>query len=158
MAIMTRWSKTFSGTRTRCGRDFIKAAPVLQTEVQTPQPRQDCSLRTAHFFSLVPSVLLAIVIASTGHALAHLPQPLHLDRSTSMMKLEVMIPGRESSILIDCMTWQQHPQQLQMNATLFWTLSAVWARPASLLFVRMAIASFFVMDRAIPFLARLSDA
>jgi hypothetical protein len=89
MAILC--SKTDSGTSTLCGRGLIVTAPVLQTVLQTPHPRQKFSERTAHFFFFCPSVFSSIPIAPTGHAFTHRPQPLHFERSRSETQFDRIV-------------------------------------------------------------------
>ena len=93
MAIATLWSKTVSGTSTLWGRDLIVAAPVGQTVLQTPHPRQISASQAANLVCFSPSVVSSILIASTGHALTHLPHPLHFERSISTIQFDVTMPG-----------------------------------------------------------------
>ncbi len=79
-------------------------------------------------FGLWGSFADTSVIASTGQALTHLPQPLQRSTWTCGMKLVVWTgssrPKRRAAIIAS----QQQPQQLQMNATPRCTFSPNWTR------------------------------
>ena len=83
MAMSTeRWSVS-TGVTTRVGRGSSQSPFVGQTRVHTPQPRQMSALSSARRLrGLAGSLAFTRVIASTGQASTHLPQPLQVVAST----------------------------------------------------------------------------
>jgi hypothetical protein len=67
-----------------------------------------------------------MLMASTGQALAHLPQPLQASSSTTGRKLVVCTGMQRPNLRAAIMASQQQPQQLQMKLTRSRTFSPNW--------------------------------
>src|SRR3990167_229135 len=112
MAIITARRTESTGVITRLARASRRRPSVGQERTQTPQPRHRSSWSVAlRRFGLCGSLADTSAIASTGQAVTHLPQPLHLSASIDAMKLVVWMGWNTPYLRAAVRASQQHPQQ-----------------------------------------------